>query len=227
MAHENLNTVQSSEDFNSPVWQTIPARLSNLEGEVKTFPCQTCEQDLTNLVTHDNLTKAIKPLASKNDLEVEIGMVTDSMVKPQELAKLATLEDLEKLSEKVTDLSKDVRKCAKQDDLDKLTAEVNRLSKEVEKCAKQEDLDKLSEEVGKLSSELTILSKKSRKFAKKKHLKRLEAQILVFEKRSESHAKATNTYIVIATGFLAILIGLLSFSNSISGSWQSIKNLLQ
>ena len=189
---------------------------------------------MTNLVTHDNLTKAIKPLASKNDLEVEIGMVTDSMVKPQELAKLATLEDLEKLSEKVTDLSKDVRKCAKQDDLDKLTAEVNRLSKEVEKCAKQEDLDKLSErvkelseEVGKLSSELTMLSKKSRKFAKKKHLKRLEAQILVFEKRSESRAKATNTYIVIATGFLAILIGLLSFSNSISGSWQSIKNLLQ
>ena len=90
MVHENLNTDQSSEDFNSPEWQAIPARLSNLEDEVKTFPCQTCEQDLTNFVTHDNLSKAIKPLASKNDLEVEIGMVSDSMVKPQDLAKLAT-----------------------------------------------------------------------------------------------------------------------------------------
>ena len=222
------STDQSGEEVDSQDWQQIPARLTRVEDEVKTLPCQICQIDLTNFVTNDILAKKIKPLASKNDLEVEIGMVTDAMVKQRDLEKLAKLEDLGKLSNKISNLSDEIGKCAKQEDLDNLAAEVNRLSKEVEKCAKQEDLDKLSEKVAKLSEDLTRLSMKSRKFAKKKHLMRLEELILKVAKQSESRSKATNFYIGIATGFLAILIALFGLVIAFIGIWQpTVSSLVQ
>ena len=110
-----------------------------MEDEVRTLPCQN---DLKNFVTHDILDKKLKPLASKNDLEVEVGMVTDVMAKKRDLENLAKLEDLEKLSEEVTSLSKKVTN---------LSEKVSILTDEVGKCAKQEELDNLAVEVNRLS----------------------------------------------------------------------------
>ena len=227
------STDQSGEEVDSQDWQQLPARLTRVEDEVKTLPCQICQIDLTNFVTNDILAKKIKPLASKNDLEVEIGMVTNAMVKQRDLEKLAKLEDLEKLSNKISNLSekviilsKEIGRCAKQEDLENLSAEVNRLSNEVEKCAKQEDLDKLTEKVTMLSDEFTALSRKSKKFAKKKHLKQLAAKQDFMELLSRS--KDTNFYIAIATGFLAILIALIGIAITYIGIWQpTVSSLTQ
>ena len=226
MTHEGINTEELSENFASSDWEAMPARLSNLENKVDSLPCELGKLDLTKFITHDNFNKRAKTFITKNDFEVEIGKVTDSMVTPKDLEKLATLEELEKLSVKVAELSKAVSKCAKQEDLDKLATEVSRLSKEVEKCAKQEDLDKLSYEVTKLSDEVTNLSEKftlfekqSKKFAKKKHLKRLEALIMRVDAQSESRAKTTNMYIAIATGFLALVVTAVAFMSMITENW--------
>ena len=192
-----------------------------------------CQEDLKNFVTYDNLKKSIKPLASKNDLEVEIGMVTDSMLKKQDLDKFATLEDLNKVSEEVARLSKEVAKlsgevgkCAKQEDLDNLATEVNKLSKAVEKCAKQEELDKLSEEVTKLSAEVTSLSEKvtklseeSKNYVTKEDLKDFKEQI--YWKFSQ-----TNFGILIATVFFTLVYMLGGPQNAVGKASEIIMSII-
>ena len=146
-------------------------------------------------------------------------MVTDSMVKPSDLKKLATLEELEKLSEKVSKLSDKVDKCAKQDDLDQLATEVNRLSKEVEKCAKQEDLDKLTQKVETLSEDFDKLSDKVERLSDK--VERLSDKVDKIDKMNDiatkedirdlkrylgSRLSQTNFGMVMAVAFLTIVI---------------------
>ena len=229
MTQTNTTTGPSGEFPDSLDWQAIPDRLSNLENEVKTLPCQACDNNLINFVTHDILVAKIKPLASKKDLEEEIGRVTDTMVKQKDIDKLATLEDLEKLSEKVAELAEEIGKCAKQEGLDKLTAEVNRLAKEVEKCAKQEDLDKLAEKVDKLaekvdklsekvdnlsdevdnlSTKFTSLSEKSTEFATKEDLKNLKSDIDSRFSQLDSRLSQTNFGILVGVAFLSLVITL-------------------
>ena len=101
------NNIQSSENVNSQDWQQISARLSTVEDKIKLLPCK---KDLKNFVTNDNLEEKIETLVSKNDWEVEVGMIEKSMVKHRELETFAKLEDLEKLSEQVSQLSKKVTK---------------------------------------------------------------------------------------------------------------------
>ena len=226
MTQTNTTTGPSGEFPDSLDWQAIPDRLSNLENEVKILPCQACDYNLTNFVTHDILVAKIKPLASKKELEEEIGRVTDTMVKQKDLDKLATLEDLEKLSEKVAELSVEIGKCAKQEDLDKLTTEVNRLAKEVEKCAKQEDLDKLSEKVNKLSGDVdnlttkfTSFSEKSTEFATKEDLKNLKRDI-------DSRLSQTNFGILVGVAFLSLVITLGGTDKIINKVAEMIMNIL-
>ena len=216
MAQTQIKNAQSGEKHDSQDWQQISARVTRLEDKIEVLPCQ---EDLKNFVTYDNLKKSIKPLASKYDLEVEIGMVTDSMLKKQDLDKFATLEDLNKVSEEVARLSKEVAKlsgevgkCAKQEDLDNLAAEVNKLSKAVEKCAKQEELDKLSEEVTKLSAEVTSLSEKvikqseeSKNYATKEDIKNLKDDIKESLSFVHSRQSQTNFGILIATVFFTLV----------------------
>ena len=221
MAQTQIKNIQSSENHDSQDWQQISARVTRVEDHIEVLPCQ---EDLKNFVTYDNLKKSIKPLASKNDLEVEIGTVTDSMLKKQDLDKFATLEDLNKVSEEVARLSREVvkltdeiGKCAKQEELNKLATEVNKLSKAVEKCAEQEDLDKLSEQVAKLSDEV---AKNSTEITKLSEDMKDRFSIL------NSRLSQTNFGIVIATAFITLVNTILSPANLIGRVTEIIRSII-